>query len=95
MEAHYSESLSIERIAKEVYLGPSRLSHIVKDELGIPLRACVSKVRIGKAKSLLREKEFPISQVALEVGYPDQSYFTKVFRKAEKCTPKTFRERAF
>jgi two-component system response regulator YesN len=95
IEAHYNELLTVERISKEVYLSPSRLSHIVKDELGITLRECVSKVRIDKAKNLLREKETPISQIALEVGYPDQSYFTKVFKKVEKCTPKTFREKAF
>jgi len=95
IEAHYNESISVERIAKEVYLSPSRLSHIVKDELGITLRECVSKVRVDKAKNLLREKELPISQIALEVGYPDQSYFTKVFKKVEKCTPKAFREKVF
>ena len=95
IEAHYNELLSVERISKEVFLSPSRLSHIVKDELGITLRECVSKARIDKAKNMLREKETPISQIALEVGYPDQSYFTKVFKKIEKCTPKTFREKAF
>jgi YesN/AraC family two-component response regulator len=51
-------------------------------------------MRVDKAKNLLREKELPISQIALEVGYPDQSYFTKVFKKIENCTPKTFREKA-
>ena len=95
IEAHYNESISVDRIAKEVYLSPSRLSHIVKDELGITLRECISKMRVDKAKNLLREKELPISQIALEVGYPDQSYFTKVFKKVEKCTPKTFREKVF
>ena len=45
--------------------------------------------------SRLREKELPISQIALEVGYSDQSYFTKVFKKVEKCTPETFGEKAF
>jgi YesN/AraC family two-component response regulator len=94
IEAHCHESSTVERIAKEVYLSPSRLSHIVKDELGMTLGECVSKVRVDKAKDLLREKELP-SQIALEVGYPDQSYFTKVFKKVEKCTPKTFREKAF
>ncbi len=95
IEAHCHESITVERIAKEVYLSPSRLSHIVKDELGMTLGECVSKVRVDKAKDLLREKELPISQIALEVGYPDQSYFTKVFKKVEKCTPKTFREKTF
>jgi YesN/AraC family two-component response regulator len=52
-------------------------------------------MRVDKAKNLLREKELPISQIALEVGYPDQSYFTKVFKKVEKCTPKTFREKVY
>jgi AraC-like DNA-binding protein len=32
---------------------------------------------------------------ALEVGFPDQNYFTKAFKKVEKCTPKTFREKTF
>jgi YesN/AraC family two-component response regulator len=95
IEAHYNESIPVERIAKEVYLSPSRLSHIIKDELGMTLRECVSKVRVDKAKGLLKEKELPISQIALEVGYPDQSYFTKVFKKVEKCTPNAFREKAF
>ncbi len=94
IEAHSDELLTVEKIAEEVYLSPSRLSHIVKEELGTTLRACVSRVRIDKAKNLLREKESSISQVALEVGYPDQSYFTKVFKKVEKCTPKAFREKA-
>ncbi len=93
IEAHCHESITVERIAKEVYLSPSRLSHIVKDELGMTLGECVSKKRVDKAKTLLREKELPISQIALEVGYPDQTYFTKVFKNVEKCTPKTFREK--
>ncbi len=78
-------------IAREVNLSPSRLSHIVKEEMGITLVDCISKVRIEKAKALLRERDLPVSQVALETGFADQSYFTKIFKKIEKCTPKAFR----
>ena len=67
---------------------------IVRGESGITLRECVSKVRVEKAKNLLKEKDLSTSQIALEVGYPDQSYFTKVFKKVEKCTPNAFREKA-
>jgi len=92
IETHYDETLTVEQIAREVYLSASRLSHIIKGELGVTLGNYISKVRIDKAKDLLRERELPISQIALEVGFPDQSYFTKVFKKIEKCTPKIFRQ---
>jgi len=94
IEAHYDDSLTVGDIAKEVYLSSSRLSHIIKSELGITLGDYISKVRIDKAKVLLKERELPISQIALEVGFPDQSYFTKVFKKIERCTPKAFRQNA-
>jgi two-component system response regulator YesN len=93
IETHYDNSLTIEQIAKEVYLSPSRLSHIIKGELGITFGDYISKVRVERAKVLLKDREWPISQIALEVGYPDQSYFTKVFRKIERCTPKAFRQK--
>lgn len=92
IETHYNDPLSVEQIAKEVYLSPSRLSHVIKSELGITLGDYISKVRVEKAKAQLKDRELPISQIALEVGFPDQSYFTKVFKKIEKCTPKAFRQ---
>jgi two-component system response regulator YesN len=90
IETHYGEPLTVDRVAKEVYLSSSRLSHIIKSELGITLGDYISKVRIEKAEALLKDRELSISQIALEVGFPDQSYFTKVFKKVEKCTPKAF-----
>lgn len=92
IETHCSDPLTVEQIAREVCLSPSRLSHIIKGEMGITLGDHISKVRIEKAKTLLKDKELSISQIALEVGFPDQSYFTKVFKKIEKCTPKAFRQ---
>ena len=94
IDANYSKPLSVEEIAREVCLSPSHLSHIVKEELGSTLGGYISKIRIDKAKNLLVDTETPISQIALDVGFPDQSYFTKVFKKVEKCTPKTFRQNA-
>jgi two-component system response regulator YesN len=95
IETNCGEPLTVEQIAKEVYLSSSRLSHIIRNELGMTLGNYISRVRIDKAKSLLKEKELPISQIALEVGFPDQSYFTKVFKKIERCTPKVFRRNSF
>jgi two-component system response regulator YesN len=92
VEQHFQDALTVDQIARAVCLSPSRLSHIIKDEMGITLGDCISKARVEKAKDLLKGTEMPISRIALDVGFPDQSYFTKVFKKREKCTPMNFRK---
>jgi two-component system response regulator YesN len=93
VEANYAERLTVERIAREVFLSPSRLSHLIKKEMGVTLGDYICRVKVERAKGLLRNPEKPISEIALDVGFSDQSYFTKVFRKVEKCTPRAFREK--
>lgn len=93
IESHYGERLTIGMIADRACLSASRLSHIAKQELGMTLTEYLSKVRTDRAKALLIDRDIPLSQIALEVGYPDQSYFTKVFKRVEGCTPKAFRQR--
>ena len=92
IENHFSENLSIQRVAGEVCLSPSRLIHRMRDDYDTTLSSCITEVRIRKAKSLLRDTEIPISAIAQEVGYGDQSYFTRVFRKRVGCTPKYYRD---
>jgi YesN/AraC family two-component response regulator len=51
----------------------------------------VVRVRMEKAQTLLKTTDMPIAKIAYEVGYKDQSYFTRVFKKSVHGTPKTFR----
>lgn len=88
---NYAQKLSLEIVAKQVYVSPFYLSHLFKEDLNTTFGEFLTKVRIEAAKNLLRDSDLSLSQIALEVGYPDQSYFTKVFKKVEKITPKTFR----
>ena len=91
IEAHLSEDLTIKRIAGHVCLSPSRLIHRMRSELGVTVGSCVTRIRIEKAKQLLRSSDASISRVAQEVGYGDQSYFTRVFRKQAGCAPSGYR----
>ncbi len=95
IEARYSTPLTVEEIARDVCLSPSRLSHIVQNQLGLTLRTYITRLRVEKAKILLLGTDMSISQIAVEVGYPDQSYFTKAFKSIENCTPMTFRKSGF
>ena len=95
VEAHYTDDLTVDRIAREVGLSPSRLIHRIRSEHGLTVGDCVAKTRMEKAQALLKNTDMPIGKIAYEVGYNDQSYFTKVFKKRVNCTPRAFRDGAF
>jgi len=95
IDQHYGSDLTLERVAQESFLSPSRFGHLFKSEMGLPFIAHLTKVRMQNARTLLKDPEKSIAQVALEMGYCDQSYFTKVFKKIEGITPKSFRRNYF
>ena len=90
IDQHYGSDLGLVRVAREAFLSPSRFSHLFKSEMGLPFIEYLTKVRMQKARAILKNSEKSIAQVALEVGYQDQSYFTKVFKKSEGMSPKSF-----
>ena len=91
IKENYQNKLTLTSVAKNIYISPFYLCHLFKDDLHTTFGEFLTKTRIDAAKSLIRETTFSLSQVALEVGFPDQSYFTKVFKKVEQITPKTYR----
>lgn len=87
----YNEKLTLEAVSKKIFISPFYLCHLFKEELHTTFIEFLTRIRVDAAKKLLLESDLTLAQIALEVGYPDQSYFTKVFKKAEQVTPKTFR----
>ena len=90
-----AEKLSLDSLAREVYLSKSYLSSIFKQETGMSLTAYITKVRIEKSKKLLLEDSMSLSSIAGQCGFKDQSYFTKVFKKETSVSPKKFRNSFF
>ncbi len=84
--------LTLEDVASHVALSPYHFAHLIKKELGFTFVDYLTRVRVEKAKRLLRQSDQNITQIAFEVGYPDQSYFTKVFKRIEETTPKLYRQ---
>ncbi len=90
-----NEKLSLDALAREVYLSKSYLSSMFKEETGISLTEYITKVRIEKSKRLLTENSISISAIAMQCGFKDQSYFTKVFKKETGTSPKKYRNNYF
>ncbi len=92
IDENSSLPLTLEDVAQTVAISPFHFAHLIKKELGFTFVDYLTRVRIEKAKRLLRQTSQNITQIAFEVGYPDQSYFTKVFKRLEDTTPKLYRK---
>lgn len=89
----YNTNLTINSIAQEVFIAPTYLCLIFRQETGDTLNEYLTRVRIDKAKELLMDRNIKLYDVCFAVGYVDASYFTKIFKKITGMTPSDFREK--
>jgi two-component system, response regulator YesN len=88
----YKEELDLGKLAEQVYLTPSYLSKLFKQETGMTITDYAIKVRIEEAKELLRSRhDLKTYEVGERVGYPDSAYFAKIFKKTVGITPNEYR----
>ena len=90
---NYMHKITLADAAAHVFLSPSYLSKIFKEEMQTSFNGYLNEVRIEKSKILLLSADLSIVEVSELVGFVDQSYFNKVFKKQTGMTPKTYRER--
>ena len=93
MEACYDQPITLADIAKAAYLSVSRLAHLFKEQMGITIIEYLTGVRIEHAKRLLLTTDKTCTKICFDVGYNNQSYFTRTFKDAVGMTPRKFRER--
>jgi two-component system response regulator YesN len=91
LRASYANGISLQEAADLVHLNKTYLSELFKKELGISFNDYLTNIRIEKAKELIRSGEATISALAEQVGYPDGSYLTRVFKKITGMTPLEFK----
>lgn len=89
--ANYMNKITLQKLADYLHVSDSYLSKLFKEETGISFTQYLNEIRINRSKELLQNTKMSIVEVALFVGYEDQSYFTKVFKKITGITPKKYR----
>ncbi|MBE9064599.1 AraC family transcriptional regulator [cf. Phormidesmis sp. LEGE 11477] len=93
IRAHLAENLSLDTMSTEVGMSRFYFCRLFKQSTGITPYQYLIKCRVEKAKLLLRRRKSSIADVALEVGFSNQSHFTKHFKRLIGITPKTYRDR--
>lgn len=90
IEEDLAVSHPIEALAEVAHLSASQFKTLFKVYLGQSTRDYVATRRMERARTLLRNTDYPISVVAVDVGYDDASAFTRRFRKHFGQSPKEF-----
>jgi YesN/AraC family two-component response regulator len=89
---NYQEPLSLQAVSGKLHVNSSYFSSLFRQEIGITFTDYLNQLRVGQACHLLTDTDLRIVEVAAAVGYDDQSYFTRVFRKYKGITPGTYRK---
>lgn len=92
IDNHYSEALTLQSIAKQLYVGKTRLCGVFKKEYGCCVAEYLRDKRMSKAKELLANTDSSVGEVGRIVGYTHQSSFAEAFRRECGVTPKQWRE---
>ncbi len=93
LEAHFQEDSSLEDLASHYGLSMFYFSKLFKLRTGLTFIDYLSRLRIRKAKELLRDPGNSIKEVSANVGYHDPNYFARVFRRITGSSPSEFRDR--
>ena len=89
---HYMDKLTLTGIANEIHSNGSYLSRLYKMRTGENLFDAINKKKLEKAKEFLCGGK-RISEAAGLVGFDDVSYFSRIFKKYENCTPREYEKR--
>lgn len=91
IEEHFREPITLMELAGQFQFHPNYFSGAFRDLAGVSFQDYVMALRLKEAKALLSGSGLSVRQIAMQVGYNSQSYFQRVFKKAEGITPMEYR----
>ena len=92
MAEHLADDLTREQVARAAGLSPGHFSHLMRAKAGLSFTQLHTRLRVDRASQLMLRTSRNLAEIALECGFADQSYFTRVFRRQTGKTPGEFRK---
>ncbi len=92
IQSRLDQSIQLESVAAQLGETPSALSHRLQRKFGMSFSEYVGRMRVEKAKELLRQGRYTASEVAQQVGIRDQSNFSKLFKRHEGISPSLYQK---
>jgi YesN/AraC family two-component response regulator len=92
LHQNYTRAFSRQEIATAIGVSKNYLSEIFRQEMGLSPWECLNRLRIQRAKELLRDTGETITAIAAQVGFEDSAYFSRVFHKWVGQSPQAYRQ---
>lgn len=93
MKEHMDEDLSQLTVAENVGISPSYLSTLFAKKEGMGFSDYLNQIRITCACDYMQDERMKIYEIAYKVGYRDEKYFSKVFKKITGESPSSYRKK--
>lgn len=93
MAENYNCPLTLETVAEAVFLSPNYFSTLFRKTVGVSFRHHLCRIRVEESKRLLLSTDYSLTDIAIAMGFNDQSYYCKVFKRITGLTPGQYRYR--
>ena len=90
IQANYID-ITLDDLSEKFFLSKPYLSKYIKEKSGMTFGDLVKKIRMKKARALLKSSNMTVENIALSVGYQNVEHFNRLFKKAYNITPMQFR----
>lgn len=94
VQLHFCDAISAKTLAEHFYVTQAHLSRVFRERYGCTLTEYIRHLRMEYAQRLLSQTDASVSSIALNTGYPDVNYFSRLFRRHTGLTPTEFRSRS-
>lgn len=89
---HYHEEIALADVAEHVGISPGYMSTLFSRDLGLGFVEYLNRVRVERACAYLRQSYLKTYEIAYRVGFRDEKYFSKVFKKMMGMSPKEYKQ---
>lgn len=91
IHTHYSEPISRQTIARHINISEDYLTFCFRQEMGTTPIKYLQRYRVNQSKILLKNSPKTITEIAMDVGFSDSGYFSRIFHRETGMSPDQFR----
>ena len=88
---HYPEQISLDEVAANSNVSAAYLSRLFREEMNVGFNEYLTKIRLEESEKLLADTNMSVREIAAAVGYPDEKYYSRLFKKNTGIRPTEYR----